>query len=402
MTEADIREGLRKDEFTFFYQPKVSLITGKVIGAEALIRWIKPDGSTVMPDEFIPLAERSDLICDITRHMFPKLMNDLMVVLDIDEHLTVSFNASAKDFMDDRFTRLMLEQIERAKVPPKSLQVELTETVTLDAGDTIRTNILPLRENGLSLAMDDFGIGYSSLDTLSKWPFTTIKLDQGIVGRMLDSEKNSTIVESSVRMAHELGISVVAEGVENNAQYQQLLESGCTKIQGFWISRPLPLDKFINFVEQDIRWSGLPIGLIHMAIIDHVQWRKQLVSEVAKLAVLPRDALHRQYPTTPPLSCHDCRLGTWYNGPGQHFSDRPSFSELEQPHCAFHEVGKKLVEMVAAGANLEELTPYLRELSEHSMQVLNKLQSLENEGLIDMHLAHEEWSRHDFHPSRFN
>ncbi|HEX5338125.1 MAG TPA: EAL domain-containing protein [Gallionella sp.] len=401
MTEADIIDGLRKDEFTFFYQPKVSLITGKVIGAEALIRWIKPNGTMVMPEEFIPLAERSDLICDITRHMFPKLVNDLLVLLDIDEHLTVSFNASAKDFMDDRFTRMMLERIEQAQLPPSSLQVELTETVTLESGDTVRTNILPLRENGLSLAMDDFGIGYSSLDTLSKWPFTTIKLDQGIIGRMLESEKNSTIVESSVRMAHELGISVVAEGVENNAQYQHLLESGCTKIQGYWISRPLPLDKFIVFVEQDIRWSGLPIGLIHMAIIDHVQWRKQLVSEVAKLAVLPKDALHRRYPNVPPLSCHDCRLGLWYEGPGQLFRDRPSFSELEKPHCEFHQVGKKLVDMVAAGANLEELTPNLRELSEHSMQVLSKLQSLENEGLFDMHHAHEQWVAHAFHPSRF-
>ena len=328
MNEADIVAAINKNELVFYYQPKVSLITGKVIGAEALLRWHRPDGVVVMPDEFIPLAERSTLVCDITRHMFPKLLKDLLVLLDIDGSLTVSFNASARDFHNAFFARTVIEQMADAQLPVGSLQVELTETVTLESGDTIRSHIQPLHEAGISLAMDDFGIGYSSLDTLSKWPFTTIKLDKGIVGRMLDSEKNATIVESSVRMAHELGINVVAEGVENNAQYQRLLESGCTKVQGFWISRPLPLERFMAFVKEDIRWSGMPIGLIHMAIIDHVQWRKQLVSEAAKLAVMPKDAPQRQFPAAPPLSCDECRLGLWYRGQGQFFRSRRAFQEL--------------------------------------------------------------------------
>ncbi|MDD4912385.1 MAG: EAL domain-containing protein [Sideroxydans sp.] len=400
VTESDIIEGLEKDEFTFFYQPKVSLITGKVIGAEALIRWLKPDGQMVMPDEFIPLAEQTRLIREITRHMFPKLISDLLVLLDIDDQMTVSFNASAKDFEDDAFAKMVLDRVNVAQLPYNSLQVELTETVTLDGGEVVRSNILPLSEAGVSLAMDDFGMGYSSLDTLSRWPFKIIKLDKGIIGRMMDSDKSATIVESSVRMAHELGISVVAEGVESNEQYHHLLETGCTKIQGYWISKPLPLDRFIAFVEADIRWSGIPIGLIHMAIMDHVQWRKQLVSEVTKLAVLPKDSPRRTHQTVPPMSCRECRLGLWYHGAGQHFNERKSFQELEKPHCDFHEVGMRLVSMVGNGADLESLTPLLRELSEHSMTVLGKLQALENEGLIDMHSAHEEWIAHSLHPER--
>lgn len=399
VAEADIIQGIEKDEFTFFYQPKVSLVTGKVIGAEALIRWIKSDGTMVMPDEFIPLAEETRLIREITRHMFPKLISDILVLLDIDNQLMISFNASAKDFEDDAFAKMVIDRIQVAQLPYNSLQVELTETVTLEGGDTVKSNIIPLSEAGVSLAMDDFGMGYSSLDTLSKWPFKTIKLDKGIIGRMMDSDKSSTIVENSVRMAHELGISVVAEGVESNAQYQHLLESGCTKIQGFWISKPLPLDRFIAFVEEDIRWSGIPIGLIHMAIIDHVQWRKQLVSEVVKLAVLPKDSPNRKFQTIPPLSCRECRLGLWYHGAGQVFHECNSFQELAQPHCDFHEVGVKLVSMVSEGAGLEDLTPHLRELSEHSMVVLNKLQELENEELMDMHSAHEEWIAHSLHPN---
>lgn len=393
-----ILEGLRKDEFTFYYQPVVSLITGNVIGAEALIRWVKPDGSVVLPDEFIPVAEQSNLICSITRHMFPKLVKDLLVVLDVDEHLRLSFNASAKDFMDDHFTRMVLHHHAQANLPEKSLQLELTETVTLEADELVHARLMSLHESGIPLAMDDFGVGYSSLDVLSKWPFTTIKLDRGIIGRMLESEKNSTIVESAARMAHELNINVVAEGVENKEQYKHLLQSGCTKVQGYWIGKPMPLDKFISFVRQDMRWSGLPIGLIHMAIIDHVQWRKQLVSEVTRLAMLSRDAANRRYLNSPPLSVHECKLGKWFHGAGRLFSGRPSFRALDEPHHAFHEVGFRLVEMVAGGAVLDELTPLLRELSDHSMQVMNCLQSLENEGLVDMHQLHSEWSRHESTP----
>lgn len=398
ISEADIVDGLKQGEFTFYYQPKISLITGKVIGAEALMRWLKPDGTVIPPDRFIPLAEQSTLITQMTRHMFPKLVNDLMVLMDVDS-LSLSFNASARDFEDDRFTRLILDTLETSQLPAQALQVELTETAALEAGDRIKQHILPLRHAGLGLAMDDFGKGYSSLDTLSQWPFTSIKLDQGIVSRMMESDKSATIVESSIRMAHELGISVIAEGVETNQQYHRLLEAGCTKIQGYWISKPLPLDQYIAFVEEDIRWSGLPIGLIHMATIDHVQWRKQLVSELVKVAAYPKDSMHRKYMSLPALSCKECRLGHWYYGAGQLFKERQAFRELEEPHCKFHESGRLLAQLVEDGAAIEDLTLHLRELSELSMEVLSQLQMLENEGLQDMHQAHNLWLAHALHPS---
>ncbi|MBY0579360.1 MAG: EAL domain-containing protein [Burkholderiales bacterium] len=398
IAETEIIEAMKNDEFVFHYQPKVSLVTGKVSGAEALIRWIKPEGSVVMPDAFIPVAEQSSLIKDITRHMFPKLVNDLMVLTDV-EKSPLSFNASARDFEDDAFARMMLESLETLQIPPDSLQVELTETAALEAGDRIRNNILPLRQVGLGLAMDDFGTGYSSLDTLSKWPFTIIKLDQGIIGRMLDSDKCSTIVESSIRMAHELGISIVAEGVENNGQYQHLLGSGCTKVQGFWISKAIPLDRYISFVKEDIRWSGMPAGLISMAIVDHVQWRKQLVSELVRAVSFPKNSPHRKYLNIPPLSCKECRLGLWYYGVGQMFKDRQSFLDMEKPHCEFHDIGILLVDLVRDGAGIEDLTPHLRTLSEHSMEILGKLQALEIEGLMDMNASQHAWISHPLHPT---
>lgn len=398
VTVADIIEAIKSNKLTFFYQPKVSLVTGKVIGAEALIRWIEPNETVIPPAMFIPLAEQSSLIKEITCHMFPKLARDLLVLMDVDEQLVISFNTSIKDFEDDTFVRLVLDTLKTSQFPTEKLQIELTETATLDADEEILENINILRHAGLGLAMDDFGTGYSSIDTLSKWPFTTIKLDQGMISRILHSDKNSTIVGSSIRMAHELGISVVAEGVETNEQYHHLLEAGCTKVQGYWISKPLPLDQFISFVEADIRWSGIPIGLIHMAIIDHVQWRKELVSELVKTASLPVDAPLRKYQKTPTMSCRECGLGRWYYGSGQMFHDRKVFQSLEKPHCEFHEIAQMLVKLVSDGAVMEDLTPHLRDLSEKSIVVLGKLQALENEGLMDMHVAHSGWISHSLNP----
>lgn len=397
LKKTDIIDAINSDQLVYFYQPKISLITGRVYGAEALIRLVRPDGQIVPPEQFIPVAEQSSLIKEITRHMFQKLVRDMLVLMEV-EPLAISFNASVRDFEDDAFAKLVLRTLETSRLPGEFLQVELTETATLEAGEEIKNNILPLIDAGLGLAMDDFGKGYSSLDTLSKWPFTTIKLDSGLIGRMFDSDKSLTIVETSIRMAHELGIHVVAEGVENYSQYHRLLEVGCTKIQGYWISKPLPLAQYISFVQEDIRWSGLPVGLIHMAIIDHVQWRRKLVSELVRAVALPKDSPQRKNLNVPPLSSKECKLGHWYDGVGKMFQGRKAFEQLAQPHLELHEIGGTLVDLVADGAGMGDITALLRELSGRSIEMLNLLHDLEFEGMIDMQNAHRNWLAHSLNP----
>lgn len=398
ITPQNILEALNNNELNYFYQSKVSLITGKVVGAEALIRWIKPNGTIISPDQFIPIAEQSGLIKEITYRMFSKLVRDMLIFSDLDKSLFISFNATSQDFEDDRFVTLVLETLKQIRIPPQSLQIEITETTVFETNPSIKKQIQTLCDAGIGLSMDDYGTGYATLETLSQWPFTTIKLDRSIISQMHDSPKNLTIVEASIRMAHELDMTIVAEGVETEMQYQMLLEFGCTKVQGFWLSRPLPLDDFIYFIEQDLRWSGLPIGLIHMAVVDHIQWRKKLTSDIVRLATSDLNSPERQVVYQLPMNHQECRLGKWYYGVGQHYKDCPIFQSIDQPHQKFHSVGLELIQMVNQGGTMRELTPLLTEFSDYSAIILNCLQELEHKGLMDMHLAHKAWSDHQLHP----
>jgi EAL domain-containing protein (putative c-di-GMP-specific phosphodiesterase class I) len=382
ITERTIRAGLNRNQFLFHYQPKVSLVTGVVTGAEALIRWKKPDGSMVHPYAFIPVAERSPLIKEITGHMFSRLVADLASLRNsVREVVPISFNASARDFEDTGLVRRITDTVEKQEIAPGVIEIEITETEALAGGEAMMRNMSTLREAGVAFTMDDYGTGYSTIDTLSKWPFTTIKLDQGLIGRMLESSKNATIVRSSIRLGHELDINVIAEGVETMEQCQFLLEAGCKIVQGYLISRPLPLEQFAAFHFENALSTEPPIGLVHMAIMDHVQWRSQMVRHILRCTQLPPKDPLRLGEGYPELSLNKCFLGRWYFGEGMAFADKESFHAIDVPHRELHKIGSKLVEQVHAGAELHEVAPLLHDLRECSRVLLGLLQALE-EGVI--------------------
>jgi EAL domain-containing protein (putative c-di-GMP-specific phosphodiesterase class I) len=384
ITAIEIDEGLRRKEFLFHYQPKVSLVTGRIVGAEALVRWERNDGSLLPPSQFIPVAERSERIKRITRQLFPMLIED-MVSRNFCRDLTVSLNVSAQDFEDMELTQSILDAIMQDLVAPECFEIEITETQALLAGERVLRHISLLREAGVGVAMDDYGVGYSTIDSLSKWPFTSIKLDQGIVSRMLTSEKNATIVRSSIRLGYELHVHVVAEGVETEEQFRFLLESGCETMQGYFVSKPLPLDEFVAFQQGGSQCRSFPIGLVHMAIMDHVQWRRTIVSYALRLAALPPDSPLRLGDGYPELSPHKCNLGRWYFGPGQYFVAHALFASMEAPHQRLHDVGSRIVGQVQAGASQRDILPLLDELNQCSVLLVNILESLEDCGLADLY-----------------
>ena len=380
VTADDIACGLNNREFVLYYQPKVSLISNRIVGAEALVRWRRRDGQVLPASMFIPVAEQARLLRPLTLQLFPQLVNDL-AGSGLEHLFRVSFNVSSCDLEERTLTALILEAVASGRLPPTALELEITETQALQAAPCVLHNVQALTEAGIGLAMDDYGIGYSSIDTLSQWPFTSIKLDQGIVERMLDSPKNATIVRSSIRLGHELGMEVVAEGVETVPQHDFLVEAGCGVAQGFLISRALPLEGFKAFCAAASTCRGLPVGLVHMAIVDHVQWRRQMASFAIRRAALPPDAPLRRSGGHPTLCFTKCALGRWYFGEGRYFAGTPMYGALDAPHRRLHDIGALIVERIRRGAGPADIAPLMRELKQVSLVLVGLLEDLEDAGL---------------------
>lgn len=381
VTFSELQTALAEDQFIFYYQPKISLVTGKASGAEALLRWIKPDGKIALPSEFMPLAEQTGFINDIALAMFPKLVADLLLIHDLNDALTISFNLTAQDFETGEMTGLIRSAIRGSKVNPKRLQIELTEATILNSGNPLlRENLQEMVDLGITLVMDDFGTGFSSIDTLSQWPFGVIKLDKGLISRMHESPKCTALVQSSIRMAHQLGIDIVAEGIETSEIYDFLMQAGCSEAQGFWMGHPLQMAEYLAFIQKDSRWSGLPIGLIHIAQLDHIQWRKTLIDLVVNHAPDETEGKIKRFLVE--MNHTQCRLGRWIYGHGQEFKGHHAFDKLEDPHRRLHVVGRMLLTAAKRNAPHNEIADLLRMLTKESSTLLQLLQELENQAIV--------------------
>lgn len=383
-SKESIENALKRREFVLHYQPKISLITGRVVGAEALIRWKHRTGMLVLPSEFIPIAEQSSLINRITKYIFSVLL-DQIIFAGKRIAIPLSFNVSARDFEDTTLADQILVAVARGCIDPSILEIEITESQALAGETQVIDNMARLGKAGISLTMDDYGTGYSSIDSLSKWPFTTIKLDQGIIGRMLTSNKNATIVRSSIRLAHELNIKVVAEGIETYDQYQVLLEYGCTLGQGYLISKPLPFAEFVEFAVRHPADQGTPVGLINMAMLDHIEWRKKMVSYAFKCAALPPTSPERQGAGYPELPATRCDFGKWYLKEGKMHPRHDSFHALGLRQRELRMIGMRIFKKIRAGAQGEQINPVLMDLNSCSIKVLDLLETIENFGLASLY-----------------
>ncbi len=373
-----LRQALAGEALTLYYQPKVSMTTGMLCGAEALVRWV--DGDRVIPpDRFIPRAEAWGMIGEITAYVFNRLVVDAALIGSVNDTLVLSFNASGRDFHDDRFAARVLQAVAGRLIPADRLEIEVTETVLLD-GHHARACLEDLHHHGIAITMDDFGTGHSGLVNLSKWPFRKIKIDREIIQGIRHSDKNRQILQASIRMAHQLGLEVVAEGIEDEITYRQLQGYGCGVGQGYWIGHPLPLDAFIRFLQAFRNLPPMPQGLLYMVQLDHLQWRKNLIDAALVLHGLEEGSARdlQCLRGQPQLEHTACRLGQWYYGDGQIFGHIPAFGELETPHRELHEIGKALISAAQEHHAWERITTLIQALSRKSVQVLALLQELEN------------------------
>ena len=372
-----IKEALIKQEFKLYYQPKVSMVTGKLCGAEALIRWETADDKVIPPDQFIPIAEQSELICDITQYVFRQLIIDFSLIGAINDEIKVSFNASGKDFHNDKLTKLIINAVNSKLIEVHNFEIEVTETVLVDE-EHAKECLNLLADIGIAIAMDDFGTGHSGLVELTKWPFSILKIDRSFVGSINKSNKERQILQAAIRMAHQLNMDVVAEGVEDEATYRVLQEYGCKTAQGFWISKPLPLTKFVYFIRDYNDLSAMPIGLIYMAQLDHIQWKKNIIDTALFLHNSNEQRKLENVRGCPQLDHTQCKLGQWYYNEGCSFTHIPVYAELEQEHRELHQIGSHLLAIAQAKCSMENLSQIIQQLTEKSMNVLYNLQLLEN------------------------
>jgi diguanylate cyclase (GGDEF)-like protein len=244
----ELRQALDRDELQVFYQPVVDLATGRMAGAEALLRWSSPTRGMVPPGVFIPLAEESDLILGIGDWTLRRAARDIASHRDqLPQDFELHVNVSARELIQSDFA-LTLEQVLQASgLPPHMLTLELTESMLLEGNDATLRRIAAIKALGVRIAIDDFGTGYSSLAYLSRLRFDCIKIDQSFVAGLSSSQANTAIVTAVLRMAEGFGLEVVAEGVEEAQQADLLRELGCLYAQGYLFERPVPLERMLAY-----------------------------------------------------------------------------------------------------------------------------------------------------------
>lgn len=243
---AAIEEGLEKGEFTFFAQPKCNIATGQIVGAEALVRWQKPDGEVLLPGGFIPVLEKNKMIDQLDRYVWEKVCQWLKGWIDQGySPVPISINVSRIDIYAMDVPKYIFSLLEKYQIPEHLIKIEITESAYTENNNRISHAVNTFRNRGLVVMMDDFGCGYSSLNMLKNIPVDVLKLDMRFLQfKEEERQKSANILESIVNMAGLLHLPIVVEGVENESQEKFVQKLGCRYIQGFYYYKPLPIKKF--------------------------------------------------------------------------------------------------------------------------------------------------------------
>jgi EAL domain-containing protein (putative c-di-GMP-specific phosphodiesterase class I) len=280
LTPKDLSNAIKNDEFLFFYQPILSLRSGKIDSAEALIRWKKDNGKLVQPGNFIPYAEQTGFITEITKVMIPRFLEDLKKIHQEDNTIVTSLNISSKDMAQEEFVPTLLKLINDSGIDHSKIKIELTETSALTLSVERLLDIAELRANGIELAIDDFGTGQATFEKLKNLPFNTLKIDQTMTSQAMSTPDGLTLLDHSINLAHQLQMTSVAEGVETDSLMKYLMGIGCEHIQGCYISKPLELSSFIEFINNIHDWNIMQHGQIYKAIIDFTDWERKIYSSL--------------------------------------------------------------------------------------------------------------------------
>jgi len=258
--EESLRTALQRNEFSVHYQPKINLKSGRISGAEALLRWTHPTQGPISPARFIPVAEDCGLILPIGNWVLRQACKQARAWIDAKLPLaTIAVNISAMEFRDDRFLDGVFKILDETLLDPRYLELELTESVLMKHAESTKSILNALRAKGIQLAVDDFGTGYSSLSYLRKFSIDAIKIDQSFIRQITTTPDETTIVTAMIGMGRSLKLRVVAEGVETQQELDFLKAHQCEEAQGYYFSRPVPPPQFAEL---------LRAGLVEKSLVD--------------------------------------------------------------------------------------------------------------------------------------
>jgi EAL domain-containing protein (putative c-di-GMP-specific phosphodiesterase class I) len=242
--ERELRQAIERDELVLFYQPKIDFKTGALTGAEALVRWEHPEEGVIAPNVFIPLAEESGLINKLSDWVLEEGARQLKRWIDRGHDLTLALNLSVKDLMAEDLHSQLKSLMQRNQLPKDVLEIEITESTLMSHPELMSTELVKIKDLGISVAIDDFGSGYSSLNYLKRLPVDVLKIDRAFIQDIETDPSDSAIVAGIIALAETLNMETVAEGVENEGQRSILKKLGCNSFQGYLVAKPQPAEQF--------------------------------------------------------------------------------------------------------------------------------------------------------------
>ncbi len=376
---ARVEEGLTAGEFCLYYQPKVDMRRGVVVGVEALLRWHHPHQGLLGPAMFLPIVETNDFSIVLGEWVIAEALGQLAKWADQGIVLPVSINVSGRHLQRQDFHLSLARLLKRfPTVKPEWVELEILETTAMDDIDRVSAIISACSALGVSFALDDFGTGYSSLTYFRRLPTHLLKIDQSFVRDMLDDPDDLAIVEGVVGLAHTFQRQVIAEGVETIEHGVPLMHFGCDLAQGYAIARPMPAAEVPGWIESwqapaawqqmaAVRWSRDDFPLL-LAEIHHRRW-------IDRMAAICEGTTSVE--VAPPLGTHQCRFGQWLYGVGKkRYGRSAAFKAIEPIHDKVHALGSELLALLgtnpaAARARIPELYAVREEL-ERPLEQLKK------------------------------
>jgi EAL domain-containing protein (putative c-di-GMP-specific phosphodiesterase class I) len=247
---------MENGELELHYQPQLDLATGRISGAESLLRWRDPELGTISPEVFVPIAEEFGLIVPISEWVIQEACHQARRWQELHkQRISMSINVSAVHFNGQELQDVVVRTLDQTGLEPDAIELELTETGILHDPDLAIATMQAFREMGVKLSLDDFGTGYSSLSYVMNLPIDKLKIDRSFILNMECDKRGAAIVSAIIAMAHSLGLAVIAEGVEKESHVQLLKTMHCDIVQGFHISRPLTADRFEQLIRQPVQRS---------------------------------------------------------------------------------------------------------------------------------------------------